>query len=122
MKQFFNNLLATFRGIGQSDGHQKKLFYGSIIVYLLLGLVFGYISSVIFTAALAFMYELTHCYIPYKEKKILGFNVNLPDYSVLKNINLFDIQEYHAFNIGNIYFSACGIVIGVVIRLILWIL
>ena len=123
MKEFFNNILLVFGNIGNADKHQKKLFYGSIIIYLLLGIIFGYLSSVVFTAVLAFVYELTYCYVPYKEKAIWHWNIVLPDYGEFRSrLSEMDFTEYHKFEKRNVYFSVCGIAIGIIIRLILWIL
>lgn len=123
MKEFFNNILSTFRGIGSADRHQKVMFYGSIVVYLLLGIIFGYLSSVIFTAFLGLVYELTYCYVPYKEVEVFGRYITVPDYiKFKKEFNLIDTTVYHSFSSNNIYFCLDGILIGIIIRIIFAIL
>ena len=123
MKEFFNNILATLRGIGSADKHQKLMFYGSIVVYMLLGLVFGFLSSIIFTAFIGLVYELTYCYVPYKEIEIFGRYIVVPDYiGFKKNFNILDTKVYHEFSSKNIYFCLDGILIGIIIRVIFAIL
>lgn len=122
MKSFFNKILDVFCGINQSDKHQRRIFFGSIILYLLFGILFGCISSVIFTVIFGFIYELTYCYVPYKNKEILGLSVSLPDYSVIKQLDIFNVKRYHAFAVENVYFSICGIIIGMLVKLILVVL
>ena len=123
MKEFFNNILSTFRGIGSSDRHQKVMFYCSIVAYLLLGIIFGYLSSVIFTAFLGLVYELTYCYVPYKEIELFDRYIVIPDYVRFKNeFNILDTKVYHEFSSKNIYFCFDGILIGIIIRIIFAIL
>lgn len=123
MKSFFNNILTAFRSIGSTDKHQKVMFYGSIVIYLLLGLVFGYLSSVIFTAFIGLLYELTYCYVPYKEIRVFGRYITVPDYARFrKEFNLLNTKEYHKFSSNNIYFCLNGVIVGVVICIILAIL
>ena len=123
MKEFFNNILSTFRGIGSADKHQKVMFYGSIVVYLLLGIIFGYLSSVIFTAFLGLVYELTYCYVPYKEIEFFDRYIVIPDYIRFKNeFNILDTKVYHEFSSKNIYICLDGILIGIIIRIIFVIL
>jgi putative flippase GtrA len=123
MREFFNNILFTFRGIGSADKHQKLMFYGSIIAYILLGFIFGYLSSVIFTAFIGLVYELTYCYVPYKEIEFFGRYIVMPDYVRFKNeFNIFDTKVYHEFSLKNIYFCLDGILIGIIIRIIFAIL
>ena len=123
MKEFFNNILLTFRGIRSADRHQKIMFYGSIIAYLLLGVVFGYLSSIIFTAFFGIVYELTYCYVPDKEIEVFGKYIHVTDYvQFKKEFNLLDTKVYHKFSSKNIYFCLNGVLIGIVIRIILAVL
>lgn len=119
MKEFFNNFLIAFRSLGNASNHQKIMFYGSFVVYMLLGIIFGFLSSVIFTALLGLIYELTFCYVPPKEIEIFGKTVIVPDYIRFKNeFTFLDTKTYHKFDMNNIYFCIDGILIGVIIRLI----
>lgn len=123
MKEFFNNILLTFRRIGSADRHQKVMFYGSIIVYLLLGIIFGYLSSVLFTAFLGLVYELTYCYVPVKEIEVFGRYIPVPDYIRFKQeFDLLNVKEYNKFSSKSMYFCIDGILIGVIIRIILVVL
>ena len=123
MKEFFNSILSTFYGIGSADRHQKMMFYGCILIYLLLGIMFGYLSSVIFTAFLGLVYELTYCYVPDKEIEVFGRYIHVPDYARFKKeFNLLDTKVYHRFSSNNMYFCFNGVLIGIIIRIILVVL
>ena len=120
MKEFFKNIWLAIRHINESDKHQKVLFIGSFIVYMLLGIVFGYVSSIIFTLALGFAYEVTYCYVPYTDKKIWKWTVKLPDYNKFKGqLKELNTKEYHRFNKKNMYFNVAGIFIGVIFIVIM---
>ena len=123
MKEFFNNILSVFRGFGSMNKHQKILFYGSNVVYMLLGLIFGYLSSIIFTLLVGLGYELTYCYVPATEIVIFGKYITVPDYIKFKNeFSLIDTKVYNNFSSKNIYFCVDGVIVGIIIRIILAIL
>ena len=123
MKEFFNNFLIAFRGLKYADINQKTLFFGSTVVFLLLGLLFGWLTSVLLTALIGLLYELTYCYVPLTSIELFGRTVNIPDYIRFKNeFTFLDTKTYHKFESKNAYFCVDGIIVGIIIKVIFTIL
>lgn len=120
MNEFFKNIWHVLCHLKDADSHQRALFAGSFAAYLLLGVVFGYVSSVIFTLVLGFLFEITYCYVPYKEMKVWRWTVELPDYNLfLSQLRMLDIKAYHQIMPKNMYLNVSGILLAIAFRLVL---
>lgn len=120
MKEFINNLKNGFKRIfASSDIHERKIFYWSMVLFVIISLTVGYITAFLLVGLGGIIYELTYSYVPYSHKEILGHSVNLPDYKkFITDLQDFRVGQNHSFEMDNIFLCFDGMIIGIVISII----
>lgn len=103
-----------------SDIHQRKMFYWSMMLFVIISLTIGYITAFLLVGLGGITYELTYSYVPYTRKKIMSHFVNLPDYKkFITDLQDFRVGQNHPFETDNIFLCFDGIIVGIVISIIL---
>lgn len=121
MKTFFKKILEVFTTLakGSADKHQQWMFYGTLIIGLIISLLLGTISTVLLMCIGALFAELTYCFVPTQYINWGKYWFKVPDFKEFRT----DIEGYimnpkHTFSNDNFWYVAVAVILFIILRVI----
>ena len=121
MKDFFKNILNTLKNVYKFNfsEHQGWLFFGTLILGILLSLITGLITTIILTSIVVILSELIYCFVPRKSVVWGDMWFFVPDFKEFKKNTLFRIlNPIIPFDIYNLYYMFCALCFVILFKLI----
>ena len=121
MKEFFQNLLTSFNNLvrGKVDRHQKLLFLSVLVFGLITRLILSTISTIILMLVFGVLFEVTYCFVPFKEVKWFNHSFKIPDFNEFKkNYSKYLTNPKHNIYVGNYYYFYCSIIFFVILSIL----
>lgn len=115
-----NTFINLFKNLFTSGyTHQRFLTFSIFALCIVLNVIMSYLSVLVLSLLLGLIIELTYCFVPMKQKSILGINIKHPDYkSFFDNFNNLSFENYHKLDTHNLYYVYLGLILFTILKIV----